>query len=656
MSYLEGKQDFNPQPNTSSKRQNRVAVLLVADAKHTNDPAFQHLIEQLRHCCSYLAIAGSQLGQLMTYADKILTVGRFEDEFDGYKEALTLMKPELSGFELCLLVSSSLLGPFQTLENILHSMEHTDAWCMVGIRTPEGILTPDPSFVAVRSDILAQQEFDLHSPALSWQTYIDATCLAEDFDELLTVPDELLKFGIPMLHRESFQQPYMDAICSASGGAVSRALKYIGKTTYFNPSIILNSMMEQLDPDDLNHLLGLHLIVSDSVPEVLGECSNRPKTALIMSLFYEDQVSIMLQRASYLPPDADIIAVSSKPAILSECEKKLALLPNRIFLIDHKNRGRDVAALLVAAREIAQNYELLCVIHDKKSSHISYANGRMFRNHCLDNLLKNSIMVENIIKRFASDEQLGMMAPPLPVEGKFYGIISREWTNNFPLAIKLAEQLDLRCTPDPDKMPVAPYGGMFWCRIQAIAPLLSCPWTYEDFPEEPVANDGTILHAIERLYGFICQSQGLLPAYVLSDSEAPRYIGDLYFTLREQNRRRFRFIHGVTLREWTENFDELTEYYIRDKERLQNDVKVLEGRVAGLEEDIRERDRHIVHLDETILMRDISIRSKQAAMERQRNAIQDLEKEIERLVPMTSLRVQLRSRLSRLSPLRRREN
>jgi rhamnosyltransferase len=45
-------------------------------------------------------------------------------------------------------------------------------------------------------------------------------------------------------------------------------------------------------------------------------------------------------------------------------------------------------------------------------------------------------------------------------------------------------------------------------------------WQYEEFPKEPVGIDGTVMHAIERLYPFAAQNEGYYSAWILSDSYA----------------------------------------------------------------------------------------------------------------------------------------
>ena len=50
---------------------------------------------------------------------------------------------------------------------------------------------------------------------------------------------------------------------------------------------------------------------------------------------------------------------------------------------------------------------------------------------------------------------------------------------------------------------------MFWSRPRLLAPLVDLRLTWDDYPEEPIPNDGTILHALERLLPFLATREGL---------------------------------------------------------------------------------------------------------------------------------------------------
>ena len=53
-----------------------------------------------------------------------------------------------------------------------------------------------------------------------------------------------------------------------------------------------------------------------------------------------------------------------------------------------------------------------------------------------------------------------------------------------------------------------PIGTMFWARPAALKPLFDLGLGWDDYPEEPVPIDGTMLHALERLVPVIATHAG----------------------------------------------------------------------------------------------------------------------------------------------------
>ena len=53
-----------------------------------------------------------------------------------------------------------------------------------------------------------------------------------------------------------------------------------------------------------------------------------------------------------------------------------------------------------------------------------------------------------------------------------------------------------------------PIGNMFWARTAALKPLFELNLKYEDYPEESLPSDGTILHALERITPFVVEKEG----------------------------------------------------------------------------------------------------------------------------------------------------
>ena len=81
----------------------------------------------------------------------------------------------------------------------------------------------------------------------------------------------------------------------------------------------------------------------------------------------------------------------------------------------------------------------------------------------------------------------------------------------------------------------APLGTMFWFRPKALKPLFDKDWDYKDFPPEPNKIDGTLLHAVERVYPFAAQQAGYYPAIGMTDKFAAIEYNNLRFYLRDFN-------------------------------------------------------------------------------------------------------------------------
>lgn len=76
--------------------------------------------------------------------------------------------------------------------------------------------------------------------------------------------------------------------------------------------------------------------------------------------------------------------------------------------------------------------------------------------------------------------------------------------------------IGLKLELDSNQSSVA-LGTVFWAKTKALKKLLNYPWKYDDFPEEPMAIDGTISHAIERILPYAAEDAGYDTKTVMSD-------------------------------------------------------------------------------------------------------------------------------------------
>jgi glycosyltransferase involved in cell wall biosynthesis len=159
------------------------------------------------------------------------------------------------------------------------------------------------------------------------------------------------------------------------------------------------------------------------------------------------------------------------------------------------NRGRDIGPLLTLFGErILNNYAYIGHLHTKKTKDLKDRQliGR-WREFLLVNLLgKDSFgMADAILSHLNTDSNIGIVFPDDPN--------AIGWDKNKNYAIDLARQLGIKNLPENFIFPV---GTMFWAKTKALENMINRKFKWEDYPEEPLPYDGSMLHALERLLGF----------------------------------------------------------------------------------------------------------------------------------------------------------
>ncbi|GAA5819218.1 MAG: rhamnan synthesis protein F [Methanobrevibacter sp. CfCl-M3] len=264
---------------------------------------------------------------------------------------------------------------------------------------------------------------------------------------------------------------------------------------------------------------------------------NNLKVAFILHLYFEDLVNDYYDYTSNMPENVDVFITTSQNDLISIIESKFKNLPNKVKVIHVNNRGRDVSALLVGAREIVLKYDLICYSHDKKTTQLgNQTSSYSFAHKCNENIYGTQEYVENVINLFENDNQLGLAVAPEPNHGDFFWTVQKEWTpnsNNIKNTKKLLEQIGVNVPIDSEHQVVAPLGSVFWFRPLAMKKLFDIKWKYEDFPDEPFPLDGTISHAIERAYPFVAQDANYYTKTIMTNRYASIEYLNLKFYLRE---------------------------------------------------------------------------------------------------------------------------
>lgn len=390
--------------------------------------------------------------------------------------------------------------------------------------------------------------FTKHFESLGFKS--DVYVNTEDLEEfnihpIMFAPKTLIeRKRCPIFKRRSFFHPFDDVLKQSVGEATMELYEYLRDHTDFDTNLIWNNALRTMNMADLVKNLQLTYVLptkSLNPAPAKSAFSENPKVALIFHVYYLDLLEETLRYAASMPPGADLIFTvgsEEKARTLRESTKDL---PYNVRVVMIENRGRDVSALLVGVRDLVKDYDLVCFAHDKKVTQLTPGSiGQGFALKCFENILASREFVQNVVAKFAEEPRLGMAFPTAPNHADYFFPFADAWGPNFENTQDLLQDLNIHVPISLQKEPIAPLGTMFWFRPQALKPLFDKGWTWEDFPPEPNDIDGTMLHAVERAYGYVAQSEGFFSALLFSDRFARIELTSLAYYTKE-----FVFLSGL---------------------------------------------------------------------------------------------------------------
>lgn len=255
--------------------------------------------------------------------------------------------------------------------------------------------------------------------------------------------------------------------------------------------------------------------------ESIGNC------LLVIHLHYVDTLPFYMEYIKNIPEEIAIIITYAGEEMFSALDVYRQKMSRTFEMVEKENRGRDISAFLVACRERLLEYENVGFLHDKKEKCVELKQETEgFVKTLWDNLAISKEYVYNVLSTLKQNKELGVLLPPEAMGDHYQFVYSNTWDKDYELMLKLRDELKLDCNLDPDKKPIS-LGTAFWAKTDALRPLLAKEWKYEDFDPEPLANDGTISHAIERCFAYVAQSQGYNSGIVMNDKYAGQYINQM---------------------------------------------------------------------------------------------------------------------------------
>jgi len=232
-------------------------------------------------------------------------------------------------------------------------------------------------------------------------------------------------------------------------------------------------------------------VLRENVP--LSEAARQRRVALHIHAFYVEMLPDIVKRLQVNIIRPDLYISVTDEASKMQAQSYLANYEAGCIIRIVPNRGRDIGPLLTEfGAELVENYDIIGHIHTKQSKHKSRSHVERWRGFLLDNLLgdgRRLKVADTIIETMTTNPQIMICFPD---DGNGVG-----WAKNRAEAERLAPRLGIKMLPNSINFPV---GTMFWISCIWLRRFVELKLDWQDYPVEPIALDGTMLHALERLF------------------------------------------------------------------------------------------------------------------------------------------------------------
>ena len=489
----------------------------------------------------------------------------------------------LRQFDELILLNDSFFGPFRPFGEIFAEMESrgADFWgmsvhgaapgnprfCEGGVR-PRYLQTyflvfgkkmlEDPRFEAYWTDLPEFKSFTelverhgcrmteiFSNMGYSYGVYSDTADLESDdirknmSHHMFNTYEMVAHRRLPLIKRKTFTISKDMQFRYGPGDGLARAFEWVRENTSYPVALVWRYLLAKCNLADIHDNLNLYYILSASASQGGAGATAGRRVAIVAHLYYEDLFGFYAGLLEATPPAFDLIVTTSS-------EKKKAELESRWFagsrhsvkVLVAGNRGRELSALLVTCKGIPLRYDYLCFVHDKKSSQKEFPTvGSTFGELISVNMIASRNFVENVVALFEKKPELGLLVPPNVYWGTYFHSMANLWTICFDQALGIMRRLGLSGRLlDKSRQPVS-VGTCFWCRTDALEPLFNEDWKAEDFPEEPLAADGTLSHGLERVIPYIAQESGYATGTLMTVETATAEVSNFRYMANTALRR-----------------------------------------------------------------------------------------------------------------------
>ena len=210
-------------------------------------------------------------------------------------------------------------------------------------------------------------------------------------------------------------------------------------------------------------------------------------------------------------------------------------MTGRLKVLPSFGAGQDIAAFLYTAVPYLKEYDFIGFCHDAKSNKGEVVTvGVSLQELMVENVMGSRAYVEHILELFEQYPELGLLCVPPPRYAGYFMDFMNPWKEDFKIVKQLVNQMKLKANVAEDCIPLMTETA-FWCRRDAIMPLLQPNGEKARVLTESWLKDEKTLRALRKVFPFVVQHQGYLTGWVMSDDYARTVVNNDTYVLNSFN-------------------------------------------------------------------------------------------------------------------------
>lgn len=534
----------------------RLGLFLFTDSDNIVDDYIYYLLDDLTQNLNNLCVIVNNFEfkkSFEKYTEDIIVNSEFNVEIEIWRDVLInhFGFEELEKFDEIVLFNHSFFGPIYSFKEIFSKIEDAplDFWTILSEKNNDNshnclFNCGNFQFMVFRNNFIKSNdfkkywlninEFDVKKSnyeqvfidhftdlGYTWDNYLNLTNPQISEHEInyytFNIHELLVKYKLPLINIESFKLLKKIHLNYNNGLDLLLTTEYLKNNTNYDVSLIYDYLLRVIDPNVLVNAFNLRKIVPKE--NIYKNYISDKKIVVICHVYYVDLLDYAFNYLKNIPDYIDLIITTNSEDKKEHIENNLlSKLKNNSKVILVNARGRDMAGLFVGCKDIINDYDYFCFMHDNKSAGKEYLTvGGAFRDTIWENMLASEDYINSIIKDFDDNDCLGLIVPPPVYHGTYFNAYSHKyWVSCFDIFEELFKKMSINVVASKNEPPLS-LGNCFWAKVDALKPLFDLDMDYDDFPPEPMPGDGTISHALERSYGYVAASQKYYTEFFMTE-------------------------------------------------------------------------------------------------------------------------------------------